>query len=145
MIDLGQLAVRALARPVNLKNQSIDIIQQRYPNAVFSGLAEGTIKGRVGLMRPPSESVAAMNDPANIRWIVLPKYAAGSTTQFSPLSPPRAMMQLADNAMNYSIHGKTGFQVLGDIVDAAQSYTLIYSDLDDVIAKLDRMANGEDL
>ena len=40
-----------LARPVNLKNESIALMQRFAPSAVFSAPAHDTAKGTVALMR----------------------------------------------------------------------------------------------
>ncbi|MCB1971937.1 MAG: HprK-related kinase A [Geminicoccaceae bacterium] len=142
LIDLESGAVRPLARPINLKNRSIDIIGERFPHLSFTGVAEGTVKGKVGLLRPPDDSVHRMRQEARVNWIVLPRYLAGNPVRFSPLSPPRALMQLAENAMNYSIHGRRGFDLLCSLVDKARSFTLLYSNLDDALQVLDDMTDG---
>ena len=140
MIDLGSGEIHGLARPVNLKNDAIDIIAGRFPQARLAGISDGTAKGRVGLLRPPDESVREAMSPARVNWVVLPRYLAGNPTRFAPLSPPRALIQLAENAMNYSIHGRRGFECLCRMVDEADCFTLLYSDLDDAIRTFDELA-----
>ncbi|MEZ5823794.1 MAG: HprK-related kinase A [Geminicoccaceae bacterium] len=144
MVDLETGELQALARPINLKNNSIDIIARHFPQARFAGISDGTAKGKVGLLRPPDESVHEALKPARVTWVVLPRYLAGNPTRFSPLSPPRALIQLAENAMNYSIHGRAGFDLMCRMVDRAQNFTLLYSDLDDVVRTFDELAANED-
>ena len=143
LLDLETLDVVALARPINLKNRSIDIMRDRCPDGAFAGLAEETIKGRVTLLAAPEESVIEVDRPARAHWIVLPRYTADAPSEHAPLSPPRALVELARNAMNYSIHGRRGFDALCRLVDTARASTLVYSDLDEAIAIMDRMADGE--
>jgi hypothetical protein len=59
LIDPATGTLVPLARPVSLKNQSIEIIQRFAPQAVFGPVTRDTVKGSVAHMRPPQDSVLA--------------------------------------------------------------------------------------
>ena len=42
-------------------------------------------------------------------------------------------MSVAENAFNYSLLGKKGFDTLARVIDASMSYQFTYSRLDDAI------------
>ena len=56
LISLEHLDLVPLARPVNLKNESIEIIKKFSPQAIFSLKFADTNKGTVALMQPPVTS-----------------------------------------------------------------------------------------
>ena len=58
LLDPRSGLVHALARPVNLKNQSVEVIRRFAPEARFGRSIAGTAKGTLSLMRPPSDAVS---------------------------------------------------------------------------------------
>ena len=64
LISLETGEVMGLARPVNLKNASIDIIRDYAPDAFLTRPVHDTTKGTVALMAPTAASVEAVNTPA---------------------------------------------------------------------------------
>ena len=129
-----------LARPVNLKNASIDIIRAYAPDAFLTRPVHDTTKGTVALMAPTAASVEAVDAPATPTWMILPRYRAGTDATLTPMGSGNAFLQIADNAMNYHILGDRGFAAVGRMVDSCQSFGFEYSRLDDAIAVFDRLA-----
>lgn len=143
MIDPLSGLLHPLPRPVSLKNASIDIIRAFAPEAVLNPPVFETVKGTVSHMQPPAASVSRGREPAVPRWVVLPKYEAGSPTVLQPLGKARAMLELAENAFNYSLHGKAGFATLGRLIDAADCFTFRYSRLEEAIAAFDHLVESQ--
>jgi HprK-related kinase A len=123
-----------IARPVNLKNQSIDVIRAFEPSAVIGKPARETSKGTVAHMRAPADSIARVSEPAPPAWIIFPKYEPGSPAHLSPMSQGEAFMQLAESAFNYSALGEEGFRVLTNVIDQCNCYSFAYSNLDEAVA-----------
>lgn len=140
LIDLSTGDIRALARPVNLKNDSIDIIRRFAPAAVLSPAVRDTAKGMVALMKAPGASVEQASAPATPAWIVLPRYTPGVQPVLTPLPSGASFLALADNAMNYHILGRQGFDAVGTLVDRCSAHRFQYSDLEAAVACLDRLA-----
>ncbi len=130
-IDDGKII--PLPRPVSLKNQSIDIIQQYEPNAILSRMVSDTIKGTVAHMKPPADSIARSVEPAQAAWVIFPKYQAGTTARLDVVPQSRAFMRIADNAFNYSALGIKGFEAMNGLINASLCYDFRYSRLDDAI------------
>jgi HprK-related kinase A len=122
-----------LPRPISLKNASIDVIRNYEPSTVFSKPVADTTKGTVAHLKVPSDSVTRSAEFAIPAWIVFPKYEAGSEAKLEPLSRARSFMNVAENAFNYSLLGKKGFDTLASVIDASMSYQFTYSRLDDAI------------
>jgi hypothetical protein len=50
-------------------------------------------------------------------------------------------MQLADNAFNYSTHGRRGFELLADVVERSQCFGFTYGgSLEDAVLTFERLA-----
>ena len=130
MIDPATLDVLGLARPINLKNASIEIIQRRYPDAVLNTPIPDTKKGTVAHVRPPLAAAEAHRQPARIRWILTPRYDEHTVCAPTGLAPRDAMASLIDNAFNYDVLGEAGFRAASRIVAESHAFTLRYSDLD---------------
>ena len=139
-LDTGQIT--GLARPVNLKNHSIELMRAFAPDAYITPPVLDTVKGTVALMAPSLASVEQMSVPASPRWVVLPRYKAGVPATLTPLPTGAAFLQLAENAMNYHVLGAKGFCAVGKLVDSCCHFSFEYGYLDEAIACFDRLATG---
>jgi HprK-related kinase A len=137
-LDTGELT--GLARPVSLKNASIDLIRAWAPEAVFTPPVLDTVKGTVAHMKAPSESIARAGEPASPAWIVFPRYVAGAAPELAPIPKARAFMRVAENAFNYSLLGKAGFEATARLIDRSASFDFSYSRLEDAVSVFDRLA-----
>ena len=122
-----------LPRPISLKNASIDVIRAFAPSAAFGPVVTETTKGSVAHVRPPAEGVRRGLEKATPRWIVLPRYAAGAPSALTVLPKARAFMQLAENAFNYNVHGRQGFDLLARVIDGCECFEFSYSRLDEAV------------
>ncbi len=139
MISLADGGVTALARPVSLKNESIDVIRRFAPQAVINRVSHGTSKGSVTHMRAPVDHVSRVDERARPRWVVFPRYVAGATPMMKSRPKAESMLELGRNAFNYMVLGHRGFDALGDLVSACDCYDFHYSDLDDATAAFDEL------
>ncbi len=126
--------------PVSLKNASIEAIRQFAPDATLGPPVHDTVKGSVAHMTPPAVSVRRAGETARPRWIVLPRYERGAAARLAVLSRARTFMQLADNAFNYDVHGRRGFELLAEVVTGCDCFEFRYGALDDAVALLDDTA-----
>ncbi len=142
LLDPDTLHANALARPINLKNASIDIIRSFDAGTAWSPETYDTSKGRVAHLRPPAESVRRMSEKAVPRWIVFPKYQAGAEPLLTPRPKTATFMQMAENAFNYSTLGQTGFDVITRLLDQCDCYDFVYSRLDDALEVFEWISQG---
>lgn len=131
--------IYGMSRPVNLKNNSIAVIQSFEPDVVMTAAVPNTTKGTIALMRPPTGSVVLAKEPIRADWIILPKYLQGSAPELTPYGRAQTFMLLAEQSFNYDIHGKSGFDAFVRLVDGADCHCLTYSKLDDAIQIFDRL------
>lgn len=127
--DQGKLI--PLARPISLKNNSINVIRSRHSSAVIGPLAKDTHKGTVAHLKPPAMSMEKNDVPAIPKLVIFPKWTAGAKLRVDPVASGEAAIQLINQAFNYSILGFVGFQRLAALVRGAEAWEIEYSSLDE--------------
>lgn len=136
----GSGRIWPLCRPVSLKNRSIDLMRAWAPQAVFNRVTINTTKGNVTHMRAPAAHVARMHEPVRARWVIFPRWQAGSAPVLSARSRGASVIELARNAFNYSHLGEQGFHRLVDLVQGCDCHDFRYARLDDAVTVFDRLA-----
>lgn len=140
LIDIHSGLVRGMARPVNLKNRSIDVLRAFAPQAVLTPPVPDTQKGTVALMQPPLESVGRVRESAQPTWAILPKYVKDHAPQLVAHSRAQAFLLIAEQSFNYDIHGLRGFEAVGALLDRCTCLHFTYSDLNDAAQVFDQLA-----
>lgn len=141
LIDMDSLTVQGMARAVNLKNNSIDIIRAYAPDAVFTKVVPDTTKGSIALMQPPTESVLRAGEAGRPRCVILPQYIPDADIRLDPYSKAKTCMLLAEQSFNYHVHGQRGFESFASIVGAAKCFKLTYSRLDDAVGLMNDLSD----
>ena len=142
LIDIDSRAIVPLARPISLKNDSIDLIRNFAPDAVIGPISPNTIKGTIAHIKPPSESVARVRDYCRPAWLVVPNYQAGVAAAARDLAKGEAFMRVAESAVNYMALGKLGFDIVSSLIDEMLCYRFEYSDLDQAVQWFDALSLG---
>lgn len=129
-------------RPVSLKNRSVDVIRAFAPEAPFGALVHGTVKGTIGHLRAPADSVRRAGDVAAPHAVVFPRWEEGASTVLEPMGRARLFMEVADNSFNYTLLGARGFATLGALAERCDGYQFRYSRLEEAIAVFEQLARG---
>lgn len=140
VLDRDDGMVVPLARPISLKNRSIDIVRQFAPAALIGEAANDTHKGTVAHLQPPLGSVQRMREKARATHIVFPRWWPGAQTSLIRRSKADAFMHVANHAFNYSILGRLGFDLAAELVEACECSDFEYSDIDDALAAFAELA-----
>ena len=143
LIDVASGEVVPMPRPISLKNDSIDVVGRFWTDAAMSPVVHETLKGSVVHVQPPAASVALSEETALPGWIVLPRYRAGVAARLAALSKGSTLMQLVESAFNYSMHGRRGFNVLADFIDASACFEFSYGgDLAEAVLTFETLAGA---
>ncbi|OGB02040.1 MAG: aldolase [Burkholderiales bacterium RIFCSPHIGHO2_12_FULL_69_20] len=140
LISMNDGLIWPLCRPVSLKNASIDVIRRFAPRAEFNRVTHDTAKGSVTHMKVLPEHLSQMDRPAHARWLVFPKYEAGSATALTDRSRATSLVDLARNSFNFGVLGAAGFQRLGDVIEGCACMDFRYSDLRDAASVFERLS-----
>jgi HprK-related kinase A len=139
IVDRNDGRIEPLARPVSLKNQSIDVIRAFDPQAVFGETANDTHKGTVSHLKPSLASVAGLLDKGRPAHIVFPRWQHGAETRLSVRPKADAFMHLATHAFNYSLLGRLGFDLCANLVDCCDCWDFSYSRLHEALRSFDEL------
>lgn len=140
LLDMTTGLIHGMARPINLKNASIPLIQDFVPQARFSASMPNTAKGTVALVRAPDDAIAARLRPARPTWVVLPAWRADAHGELAPIERAQAFMDLASQSFNYDLHGQAGFRALGRLVAGCEVFRFEYSRLDEAMDRFEALA-----
>ncbi len=141
LIDMQSGAIQPLPRPVSLKNASIEVIRGFAGEAVqFGSIVKDTAKGVVGHFPAPSDALARADELAWPGWVVFPRYQAGAATQLQALPKSRCLMRLIDNAFNYNVQQRAGFERLSALVSDSACFEFSYSNLDEAVTCFEQLA-----
>ena len=83
-------------------------------------------------LSPPALSWQRNSDPAKIVAIVFPKYNKDQTLTVTQLNHAQSFSALAENAFNFSLGGKVGFDTVVQLVETAQCYEVSYNNVEDL-------------
>jgi HprK-related kinase A len=139
LIDPKSRAIIPIARPISLKNDSIEIIRHFAPQTVFGPLSPNTIKGTIAHVRPPADSVAQARESCTAAWSVFPKYRSASGVTDRGVPKAQAFMHIAGSSVNYTLFGAQGFTMLSEIMDGLSCYEFEYGDLSEAVAWFDKL------
>jgi len=140
LVSLQDASLIPVCRPVSLKNQSIDVIKNFEPAAVFGPVCEDTHKGTVVHMQPDSRSVELDDQRVEPGWLVFPKYVPESETRLTERIKETAFLKAGDQSFNYSLLGAKGFEVMSKLVGASDCYNFSYSNLDEAVTTFDKLS-----
>lgn len=145
LYDIARGEMFGMARPINLKNQSIDVLRSFHASVQMTRPVPNTTKGTVALMRPPSESVARVLESARPAWVISPRFRPGAALELDVMKQADAFMLLAEQSFNYEMHGLDGFNSLAGMIDRCSSYQLTYSSLDEAVTAFEGLlASGSE-
>src|SRR5262249_31565030 len=130
-----------LPRPIALKEAAIAVIKRRVPQVIYTPEMVDIEGQRFVHARPPSDSVRRMHDVAIPALVLLPKYSAGAKTALERVAKAQALMELTRQSFNFNyIIG--GFDALVRIVRQSDCYSVEYSDLDDLLPRLEDLVGA---
>lgn len=131
-----------LPRPMPLKNRSINVIRDYAPDADLGPPFHGTRKGTVAHLGSSACCVEQAAVTAPPGWLVFPRYLPGAALRLEPIFKPQAFIKLANNSFNYQLLGLRGFRGVTRLVRDCDCYVLSYSNLDEAIVALNRLAES---
>ena len=133
--------LQPVPRPVSLKNTSIDMIRQRYPQAILTDTAHNTSKGSVAHLKPSPVSLQQADEAVTPALILFPIYKAGTALRIDPVTRGDSLIRMVEGAFNYHLLGEEGFERLADTIEACACHELEYADLDELVPALNRLVD----
>lgn len=117
-------------RPISLKNKSIDIVST-FPAARLGSIYLDTRKGTISHAACPPASIAMAKAPAQVRWVVFPRFDPTGRQRCEEISRAEAFALISEQSFNKERMGETGFDALCDMLTGASCYQITYGSTDD--------------
>ena len=143
LIQLGDLAVQPVPRPISLKNGSIQVIKPYFDERDFGPVIPNTAKGELIHLRAPTDAIQRQQDKARISHIIFPRYIENATTDLHTKEKAVACLGIIENCFNFNILGTRGFETCSELIDSATCHDLSYSNLDHAIENLNQLVGFE--
>lgn len=141
LINVKSNQLHALARPISLKNESINVIQRQSCETIFGEVIDDTTKGTISHLKPSTLSVQQVEQTVAPFAIVFPKYQAKQSISVTTTDKATAFMSVIENSFNYAILAETGFNAVSQLIDNTQCHTLTYSNTEEVLAFFEELAS----
>ena len=137
LIEKSSGLIYPVARPISLKNKSIEIIKNKYAQLQCGSIVNTLTKGDVAHFSLPDFCIDKMYKALAPTLIIFPKYNDNTDFRAEPLSKPEAFLKTIENSFNYSQLGNEGFHVMGELIAATSSYNIYYNNLDSAVKFID--------
>lgn len=140
LISLETGLIEPLARPICLKNESIDIIKEFCPSAEFGAIVAGTSKGVLAHVKAPADATEQLDIPAQPRFIIFPQFdATVDQASLTPVTQGMALIELIGHCFNYTTLGEQGFSTLTNLVTRSQCFEFRYRELSQALDIFNRL------
>ena len=133
------LQIHPFPRLIPLKNQSIGVIRELIPDAHLGPSISGTHKGTVAHLRPADSHISAMLETAVPKLMIFPLYKAGAALSIEPAARSECFVEITQNAFNYVLRGREGFEMAAALTNQVTPYRLTYSDLPSAAQAIDAL------
>lgn len=127
-----------IPRPISLKDQSIELITKRYPDAVLTTPVSETRKGMIAYVRPPSDAISRWKDMVPIRHFLFPSFQKDAGLSVTPMTGAESLAKLLASTFNVGLLGHAGFSRLATVVAGATNHMLKYGNTDSALDWIDR-------
>jgi hypothetical protein len=71
--------------------------------------------------------------PCIVRYVIIPRYVRGSHSRLAPISRAETLINLSQNAFNLDLFGRTGVELLADVVRGAECFQMQVGDLESAV------------
>lgn len=122
-----------IARPISLKNQSIDVMKTWAPNGGFSRSFLETPKGTLAYLRPPAGALDSLELPVDLSLAVFPRFKAGTKPVAQRMRGAEAMIELTNACVNFDRLGKPAFDQIIHWANKVPVYRIEYPSLEAAI------------
>ncbi len=119
------LVISPLPQPIALKGGSVALVQPLFPAGDWGVSWPHAAKGMIRYLRPP---LMAWDTRLRPRWILLPRFSAGSETKFTTVLRRDAFLAVGPNAFTYHIRGAEGFRAAAELVRQSECAALEFGD-----------------
>lgn len=127
LIDPNTMQLYGLGRPINLKNDSIELLRKHYKDKQFSKVVKDTHKGTISLLKASSSNTKVSNAPVRPAQIVFVHYTKDENCYAESVEPAIALTEIIRNSFNINVLNKAGFQCAKELVTQTPATYIEYN------------------
>ncbi|WP_413284625.1 HprK-related kinase A [Vibrio sp. MA40-2] len=128
LLSPDTLDMVGLARPINLKNKSIQLMKPYFSTSDFSATAIDTHKGSISLIKPPLSSCEQAAIPVKPEHIIFVKFNETEKCYVEPVEKCLALTEIVRNSFNFGLLNKLGFDCARRLVSQSEVHYIEYND-----------------
>ena len=98
--------------------------------------------GQWNVMADELRPGALADGPAEVRYIIAPRYVPGAPTDLRPISPAAGATILLRNMLNVSLYGPRALPLVADLACQSKSFELTYGDLAAAVEAVSTLTSG---
>ena len=144
MIEPGTAEVTPLCRPVSLKNESIEVIQQFSAEAILGPTSQKTHKGRVAHMKAALHADSHNASPLPAAWMIFPRFCPNERQQVTLRRRSDSFILAAYHSFNYSLLCESGFESMEKLINSVACFDLVYHDLNWAVHTVNQLVGHPD-
>ena len=141
LLDPDTLDAHAYPRLVPLKNDAIGVIKTSFPDATLGPTIPDTRKGTIAHYRPTKESIEGPSSRKPDA-IYFPLFDRSAEPSIMNIPKEEAFIKLTNNAFNYHLLGKVGFDALVRLVSECETCAFTYNSTESAVKLLSEAANA---
>ncbi|MCC7394796.1 MAG: HprK-related kinase A [Sphingomonadaceae bacterium] len=139
LLDLENGNILPFPRLISLKNQAINVLQDRADPSRFGPRITGTPKGDICHMRPRADAISRMDEGGAPALLLFPAF--GSDNALRPVPPSEAFFRLTESSTNYVGLGEAAFTALNRLVRALPAVAIGYQSGEQAIEIVEALWN----
>ncbi|MDO6498010.1 HprK-related kinase A [Photobacterium sanguinicancri] len=131
LINPETLQLHGLGRPMNLKNQSVDLMRNYYPKSAFSPIIQDTHKGKISLVKARSTYTEQLPLVADPKLLVFVNYDPSESCYAERVTQSHALTEIIQNSFNFGLLNQQGFQTAKALVNKTKALFIEYHNFQD--------------
>jgi hypothetical protein len=142
LVDSDSGRVHAFPKALCLKAGSFEVVEHlKLPFARRRDYVKG-LKGRVGYVRPRESGLHSQDAPAEIKYVIFPKYVEDQEPRLTRISRAQAAIDLASFALNRHVFDDQALSILTKVARGAQCFRLESGPIDATCELLESLLDG---
>lgn len=136
LIDPDTLQLHGLGRPINLKNQSVDLMRNYYAHSEFSPIIQDTHKGKISLVKAPmvthqfAQHSSRLSEPprltADPALFVFVSYVPTEPCYVEKVTQSHALTEIIQNSFNFGLLNQQGFKTAKALAQKTKAIFIEY-------------------
>jgi HprK-related kinase A len=138
LLDPESGLLHPFPRAISLKNQALAVFDGADP-ARLGPILRGTPKGMIRHLRPNSEAIARMGEPARPALVLFLRFGREFGRDTRPVGAAELFVRLTQASTNYVALGERGFSALTRFVTGTPAAAIDYGSGDEAAAMVDEL------